>query len=144
MPVQVVQHGNDEIIAAINELIPQLSRSAPQLTTEEALRIIDQPGSYLLVYRPEEGGPIQGMLTLATFYIPTGLRAWIEDVVVDSATRGKGAGRELVEAALTHAANLGCRTVDLTSRPTREEANRLYQRCGFKLRETNVYRFEAK
>lgn len=143
MPVEVVQHGTKEIIDAINALIPQLSRSAPQLTEGEALRVIDQLGVDLLIYRSVEGGPIQGMLTLATFYIPTGLRAWIEDVVVDSSARGKGAGKELVDAAVEHAAAMGCRTVDLTSRPTREEANRLYKRCGFNLRETNVYRFEA-
>ena len=81
------------------------------------------------------------MLSLATFKIPTGLRAWIEDVVVDEAARGQGAGQALVEAAVAHAKELGCRTVDLTSRPSREAANRLYKRCGFKLRETNVYRF---
>ena len=72
---------------------------------------------------------------------PTGLRAWIEDVVVDEAARGQGAGSQLVEAAVTHAVYLGARTVDLTSRPSREAANRLYQRSGFSLRETNVYRY---
>ena len=76
-----------------------------------------------------------------TFTIPTGLRAWVEDVVVDAAARGQGAGQALVGAALAHADALGARTVDLTSRPTREAANRLYRRCGFEQRETNVYRF---
>ena len=84
------------------------------------------------------------MLTLATFSIPTGLRAWVEDVVVDSATRGQGAGQALVEAAVAHAGRIGARTVDLTSRPSREAANRLYRRCGFELRETNVYRYTGK
>ena len=81
------------------------------------------------------------MLTLATFTIPTGLRAWVEDVVVDGEARGQGAGQALVEAAVEHAGKLGARTVDLTSRPSREAANRLYRRAGFKLRETNVYRY---
>ena len=85
--------------------------------------------------------PILGMLTLATFTIPTGLRAWVEDVVVDGEARGQGAGQALVEAAVEHAGKLGARTVDLTSRPTREAANRLYRRAGFELRETNVYRY---
>ena len=72
--------------------------------------------------------------------IPTGVRAWIEDVVVDEAARGQGAGQSLVVAAIEHAQKIGARTVDLTSRPSREAANRLYQRAGFQLRETNVYR----
>jgi ribosomal protein S18 acetylase RimI-like enzyme len=80
------------------------------------------------------------MLTLAMFEIPTGVRAWIEDVVVDDAVRGQGVAAELVRAALDHAAKEGARTVDLTSRPDREAANRLYQRMGFEVRTTNVYR----
>ncbi|WP_314718379.1 GNAT family N-acetyltransferase [uncultured Actinomyces sp.] len=86
--------------------------------------------------------PILGMLTLATFTIPTGLRAWVEDVVVDGQARGRGAGQALVEAAVAHATSIGARTVDLTSRPSREAANRLYRRAGFELRETNVYRYK--
>lgn len=81
-----------------------------------------------------------GMLTLATFPIPTGIRAWIEDVVVAAAARGSGAGMALVEAAVDRARELGARTVDLTSRPSREAANRLYQRAGFEQRDTNIYR----
>ena len=86
--------------------------------------------------------PILGMLTLATFTIPTGLRAWVEDVVGDDQARGRGAGQALVEAAVAHATSIGARTVDLTSRPSREAANRLYRRAGFELRETNVYRYK--
>ena len=81
-----------------------------------------------------------GMLSLVVFDIPTGRRAWIEDVVTDQAVRGQGVGQSLVEAAVDHAKALGARTVDLTSRPTREAANRLYRRVGFLQRETNVYR----
>ncbi len=99
------------------------------------------PATVLFVAR-EADGPILGSLTLALFRIPTGLRAWIEDVVVDEAARGKGVGAALNEAALDHARAVGARTVDLTSRPSREAANRLYQRLGFVERDTNVYRFE--
>jgi ribosomal protein S18 acetylase RimI-like enzyme len=84
------------------------------------------------------------MATLATFRTPTGLRAWIEDVVVDDAGRGRGVGTALTEAMLDRARELGCRTVDLTSRPSREAANRLYQRAGFVARETNVYRYDLR
>ena len=73
--------------------------------------------------------------------IPTGVRAWIEDVVVDTSARGKGAGEALTRAALERAAELGAKTVDLTSRPSREAANRLYQRVGFVLRQSNLYRY---
>ena len=84
---------------------------------------------------------ILGTLTLAMFRIPTGIRAWIEDVIVDDAARGKGVGRLVNEAAIAHAFEHGAITVDLTSRPSREAANRLYQRIGFVARDTNVYRF---
>jgi ribosomal protein S18 acetylase RimI-like enzyme len=87
------------------------------------------------------GSPIVGMLTLVTFRLPTGVRAWIEDVVVDGGSRGRGVGEALTLAALEIAADRGAQTVDLTSRPSREAANRLYRRMGFEPRETNVYRF---
>jgi ribosomal protein S18 acetylase RimI-like enzyme len=78
---------------------------------------------------------------LAWFRIPTGVRAWIEDVVVDEEARGHGVGELLNRAALDLARELGAKTVDLTSRPSREAANRLYQRIGFVARDTNVYRY---
>jgi ribosomal protein S18 acetylase RimI-like enzyme len=89
----------------------------------------------------ERDGAIVGMLTLVTFRLPTGVRAWIEDVVVDTASRGRGVGEALTQAAIELAADRGAQTVDLTSRPSREAANRLYRRMGFEQRETNVYRF---
>jgi ribosomal protein S18 acetylase RimI-like enzyme len=79
-----------------------------------------------------------------TFRIPTGMRAWIEDVVVDEAGRGQGVGTVLTEAMVERAQELGCRTVDLTSRPSRESANRMYQRAGFVARDTNVYRLDLR
>jgi ribosomal protein S18 acetylase RimI-like enzyme len=88
-------------------------------------------------------GVIVGSLTLVIFHIPTGIRAWIEDVVVDVDARGKGVGEALNKFALAEAKRQGATTVDLTSRPSREAANRLYQRLGFKARETNVYRYDV-
>ena len=85
---------------------------------------------------------IVGLLTLVVFRIPTGVRAWIEDVVVDESARGHGVGEALNRAALDDARRNGAKTVDLTSRPSRAAANRLYQRLGFVARETNVYRYE--
>lgn len=149
--VELIEHSSPEIVEAMERLIPQLSRTAPALTAEQTETFLAQPGVYLFVFRgtptdAEAGTPEQilGMLTLATFAIPTGLRAWVEDVVVDSAARGQGAGQALVEAAVSHAQQIGARTVDLTSRPSREAANRLYQRAGFQLRDTNVYRYGSK
>ena len=144
MTVEIISEATTELRHAMDRLLPQLSNSAPQLTEDELDAFIKQPNVYLFVFRAAVDKPILGMLTLATFAIPTGLRAWIEDVVVDEGARGQGAGSQLVEAAITHALYLGARTVDLTSRPSREAANRLYQRSGFELRETNVYRYSQK
>ncbi|HSL58320.1 MAG TPA: GNAT family N-acetyltransferase [Acidimicrobiales bacterium] len=129
-----------ELVAAFERLTPQLSSSNPPPTEAELDAIVRSEASTLLIARADDG-TIVGSLTLAVFRIPTGLRAWIEDVVVDTAARGAGVGAALNEAALDRARELGCRTVDLTSRPTREAANRLYQRLGFVARETNVYRY---
>ena len=131
-----------EVVAAMAALVGQLSRSAPPPSPEELDEIIGSPACRLLLARSETGD-IVGTLTLVLFRIPTGVRARIEDVVVDQAARGRGVGEELSMAAIRLAQQEGARTVDLTSRPSREAANRLYRRLGFVERESNVYRFEG-
>ena len=129
----------DELVEALARLVPQLSSSNPPPSAVELQEIIDSDAVRLLMARDRSG--VIGTLTLVLFRIPTGIRAWIEDVVVDGSARGSGIGRSLNEAAIEHALAAGAVTVDLTSRPSREDANRLYQRMGFSKRETNVYRF---
>ncbi len=129
---------DDALCAAVAGLVPQLSSSSPAPSREALARIAAGPATTLLVARDDDR--VVGMLTLALFEIPTGVRAWIEDVVVDSAARGHGVAAQLVQAALDRADAAGARTVDLTSRPDREAANRLYVRMGFEARATNVYR----
>jgi len=138
---------DEELISAMARLIPQLSSSSPVPTTTELMELVESGATHLLIARDDEGGAVHGRIlgsmTLVVFRIPTGVRAWIEDVVVDSDARGRGVGEALNREALALAARLGARTVDLTSRPSREAANRLYQRLGFVLRETNVYRYDG-
>ena len=136
--VQVAESVDDELCVALAALVSQLSTSSPPPTPAELERIVAESATTLLVARDDDR--IVGMLTLAVFRIPTGVRAWIEDVVVDDAARGAGVAGALVEAALQQSSRLGARTVDLTSRPDREAANRLYLRLGFEARRTNVYR----
>jgi ribosomal protein S18 acetylase RimI-like enzyme len=138
--VEEVTKVDDELVAAFERLVPQLSSSSPPPTERELAAIVTSRATVLFVARDE--GEIIGSLSLVLFRIPTGLRAWIEDVVVDEAARGKGVGEALNHAAIEHAAKAGAKTVDLTSRPSRAVANRLYQRLGFKPRETNVYRYD--
>jgi ribosomal protein S18 acetylase RimI-like enzyme len=141
MHVEVVDEVTPELVEAFARLVPQLSRSSPPPGAEVLAEIVGSPACTLLVARDDDGGTIAGSLTLVVFPIPTGRRAWIEDVVVDEAARGAGVGAALNEAALEQARALGAKTVDLTSRPSREAANRLYRRLGFEPRETNIYRF---
>ena len=135
---------SDELVAAFADLIPQLSSSNPPPTADEVAALVASQASVVLVARDGANGPIVGSLTLALFRIPTGVRAWIEDVVVDSSMRGRGVGQALTTHALERARAGGARTVDLTSRPSREAANRLYQRMGFTERSTNVYRYSLE
>jgi ribosomal protein S18 acetylase RimI-like enzyme len=132
-----------ELVEAFSRLVPQLSRSAPPPGPAELTEMVESAATRVLVARLEESGPIVGTLTLVLFRIPTGVRAWIEDVVVDENARGNGVGEALSRQALDLAGRAGARTVDLTSRPSRQAANRLYQRLGFQLRDTNVYRHTA-
>jgi ribosomal protein S18 acetylase RimI-like enzyme len=138
--VEVADRVTPELEQAFAKLLPQLSSSGKLPSRPQMEEMITSPATQLLVARSD--GNIIGLLMLVLFRIPTGLRAWIEDVVVDGDARGKGAGEALTRAAVASAIERGARTVDLTSRPSREAANRLYQRVGFKLRETNFYRYE--
>jgi ribosomal protein S18 acetylase RimI-like enzyme len=143
MEITLLTEVTDEVVEAFARLIPQLSSSAAIPTKAELQEIADND-SLLIARDPQQDGKIVGTLTLVTFRIPTGIRAWIEDVVVDNLERGKGIGEALTVAALKRAAELGAKTVDLTSRPSREAANRLYRRVGFELRESNLYRYNLK
>ena len=142
MAVEVTEatEATAELVEAFERLTPQLSSSNPPPTAEALEAIATSDASRLLIAQAD--GIIVGSLTLVLVRIPTGLRAIIEDVVVDEQCRGQGVGRVLNEAALELARAAGAVTVDLTSRPSREAANRLYLSLGFAVRNTNVYRYQ--
>ena len=141
--VERVSEATDEIVDVIARLVPQLSSTAVPPDRAALEQIVAAPGSSLLVARlASRGDAIVGTITLVTYRIPTGLHAVIEDVVVDESARGHGVGAALAFEAVRLARDLGARHVNLTSRPSREAANRLYERAGFVKRETNVYRLD--
>ena len=137
--VSIATSATPALVAAFAHLVPQLSKSSPPPNAAEVAEMIAAGATDVLI--ATDGDEILGALTLVIFRIPTGVRAWIEDVVVDSAARGRGVGEALNLRAIDIARARGAVTVDLTSRPAREVANRLYQRLGFVKRDTNVYRF---
>ena len=138
--IRVAENADTELVEAYQKLTPQLSSSSPAPTKDELAAIIQSDSATVLVAE-DESGTILGSMTLVVFRIPTGVRAWIEDVVVDTEARGMGIGQALNEYTIQLADQAGAKTIDLTSRPSRESANRLYQRLGFVARETNVYRY---
>ncbi|MFL5321524.1 MAG: GNAT family N-acetyltransferase [Myxococcaceae bacterium] len=136
--VELARESSERLETAVARLLPQLSSARPPNGMELA-EILESPGTKLFVARVDE--EIVGILTLVVVRIPSGVRAWIEDVIVDEAQRGRGIGEALTRTALQEARVAGARSVDLTSRPIREAANRLYERCGFVRRDTNYYRY---
>lgn len=133
---------SDEIYAAFQRLIPQLTANVPPPTRAELEALVAFEGSILLVARSETDSAIIGVATLSLVRAPTGVHARLEDVVVDEAARGQGVGAALTEETIRLAREMGANYLALTSNPRREAANRLYQRLGFKRWETNVYRFD--
>jgi len=144
MSVEVtrVTKATPELTTALNALIPQLSSSASPLSESDVAELVANESVTLLIAK--SGETVVGTLTLVTFPIPTGLRAWIEDVVVDEEARGLGVGVALTSAAIDIATSLGVKSIDLTSRPSREAANAMYVKIGFEKRETNVYRYSLE
>ena len=140
--ISEVKSGSVDVLDALQRLVGELSTSAPKPHAVELEAIIESPVTALLVAQDDDDHVV-GMLTLALFRIPTGLRAWIEDVVVEEGARGRGVGEALTREAIRIAGEQGARTVDLTSNRRREAANRMYRKLGFSRRDTTVYRIES-
>jgi ribosomal protein S18 acetylase RimI-like enzyme len=132
-----------ELAEAFVTLVPQLSKSNPPPSLAEVEAMLSSDAITQFVARDDDGR-IMGVATLAMFRIPTAWRAWIEDVIVDESARGQGAGEALTRAMIDTAREHGCATIELTSRPSREAANRLYLKLGFEIRDTNVYRYDVR
>ena len=143
MRVEVFKGDASELTSAFEVLVPQLSTSNPPPTLVEVEAMLSSDAITQFVARDDDGRII-GVSTLAVFPIPTARRAWIEDVIVDEPSSGRGVGAALTNAMIDHARSLGCKTIELTSRPSREAANHLYRKLGFEIRDTNVYRFSLE
>ncbi len=141
--IQQVAEVTDQLYQACRHLVPQLTHNNPPPTREELALLLTGGSSILFIAQRQESASnaIIGLATLALYRVPTGLRGYIEDVIVDENARGKGIGEALTRACLDYAQNAGCPQVMLTCNPGRQAANRLYQRMGFELRKTNVYRY---
>jgi ribosomal protein S18 acetylase RimI-like enzyme len=142
LAISEVTFASVDVLDALQRLVGELSSSAPKPHAADLEEIIESPVTRLIVAR-DQGDAVLGMLTLALFRIPTGLRAWIEDVVVDERARGEGVGEALTREAIRIASESGARTIDLTSNSSREAANSMYRKLGFNRRDTTVYRVDA-
>jgi ribosomal protein S18 acetylase RimI-like enzyme len=138
MRIETATEATDELLDAFQRLIPQLTKNPPHLSLDEITALVKSTCSTLLVARADDDS-IVGVLSLAVYRVPTGIRSIIEDVIVDESARGQGIGEALTRRALEVAKEAGAAHVTLTSNPKREAANRLYQRMGFAKRETNAY-----
>jgi ribosomal protein S18 acetylase RimI-like enzyme len=139
MEIKEINRFSPRVYSAVLQLLPQLAPGSELLTKEHFKKILKTEGTHL--FMAEHENRIVGMMTIAIYDVPTATRVWIEDVVVDESQRGLGFGKELINFAIDFARSTGAKEVDLTSRPSRIAANRLYQKAGFAIRETNVYRY---
>ena len=141
--ISTVDAASVDVLDALQRLVGELSSSAAKPHARDLEAIIESPVTTMIVAR-NQSDEVIGMLTLALFRIPTGLRAWIEDVVVDKRARGEGVGEALTREAIRIANDRGARTIDLTSNRSREAANRMYRKLGFNRRDTTVYRIDSR
>jgi ribosomal protein S18 acetylase RimI-like enzyme len=141
MEIRAAAHADEELVDAFARLLPQLTTSTRPPAVAELMELVATRGTTLLVARGDDGR-IVGALTLVTYRVPSGLNARIEDVVVDADARGQGVGEQLTREAVRLAELAGARHVELTSRPSREAAHRLYRRLGFEPHDTTVFRLK--
>ena len=143
MEIKELKESTATVLAELQKLIEQLSTKGHIITKSKLNEIIQDENTQLFVAK-ETGGKIIGTLTLIGYRIPTGLKFWIEDVVVDGDFRGKGVGQKLTEKAIEYAEKKGGSSINLTSNPKRKAAHQLYVKMGFKQRETDVFRYEIQ
>ena len=140
MIIEQADEVTDELLLALEHLIPQLGVNKTSPSREALTSLLRSEAPSLLIARyPDRNGEIVGTLTLAVYRVPTGIRSIVEDVIVDERFRRKGIARALIEHAIELAREAGAVGVALTSNPTRAAANLLYQKLGFQQRETNSY-----
>ena len=139
MQIERITEIDENILNAFQKFIPKLTNEKDRVpTTEDLERVISSSNNYLIIAK--EGDEIIGTLTLVFYWVPSGVKAWIEDVIVDDNARGKGVATALMWHSLSLAREKGAEKVDLSSRPWREAANNLYLKLGFQKRDTNMYR----
>lgn len=143
MHIEIVTKADEELFAAFQRLIPQLTNNNPPPSLDDLAAVVRDSASTLMIARDEKDH-IVGALTLAVYRVPSGVRAMIEDVIVDELARGQGVGEALMQRAIELAKEKGVGVIALTSSPFREAANRLYVRMGFTKRETNAYQMKLK
>lgn len=143
MKIRKISRINNKLFKAVLRLLPQLSPESELPSRERVETILKAEGTQFFIAELDNK-EIAGILTLITYDLLSGIKVWIEDVVVDESQRGKGIGKELVLFAIAFARSHGAKTVELTSRSSRIAANQLYLKIGFSLRETNVYRYTLK
>lgn len=136
--IEIITKVTDEIVEAISALIPQLTSSSPKPSTDYLQRMLDSNTTTLFVAK--ENNNIVGMLSLVIYLVPSGKKSWIEDVVSDSGSRGKGIAKQLIQEALKFAEEQGLTKVDLTSNNQRLIAHKLYEKLDFEKRDTSVFR----
>ena len=141
MEIRRITEYDAALLDAVRSLLGQLSPTADYLTEARFRRLIAAPSAHLLMLFDDGGRPV-GMLTVGVYPTPGGVKAWIEDVAVDRACRGRGYGRAIVSHAIDYARMLGADTLGLTSNPARIAANGLYRSLGFEPYTTNVYRMK--
>ena len=141
MQLEIVTQADDELYEAFQRLVPQLTNNNPPPSLDHLNALVRDSSSTLMVAR-NESAEIIGALTLTVYRVPTGIRSIIEDVIVDNSVRGQGVGEALMKYAIDLTRDKGASNISLTCNPMRESANRLYQRMGFKKRETNAYQIK--
>lgn len=143
MQIELITEATDDLFEVFQRLVPQLTSNNPPPTRMDLRALVESETSFLLTAMGDDGY-IVGAACVTVYRVPTGMRSIIEDVIVDKESRGRGIGEALVRRALEIAHAKGAPAVTLTSNPGRQEANRLYRRMGFVLRETNAYLYKFK
>lgn len=140
--IEQIKTFSQDVTKDVNSLLAQLDPTSKPLSDRDIKEIIDGPSNHFFAARESVNRKIVGMLMLVVYRIPVWKKGWIEDVVVDKEYRGRGIATKLINYAIESAKANGISSLNLTSRPERENANKLYVKLGFKKRDTNVYRIE--
>lgn len=136
--VSELKEVSHQSLEELTVLVRDLHTDERTVQKEDLKTMVETENIRLVVVKDDDK-----IIGVATLYIQQklgGKNGIVEDVVVSGDYRGQGLGEKLMREVIEIARNEKLKSISLTSRPQRVAAHKLYQKVGFQIKETTVFK----